>query len=145
VNSSGYNFLVVATRLDKSNVGSFKKLSELYYKAKELGYGFICATSTSQDEVNNFALEHSIPFQFVIADEVTLKTIVRSNPGLLLIYNGTIIGKWHWRNLPDSYSIDENMLSKQLLNIKKVSNNELSIAFAVVLLLLVIIVKYWRK
>lgn len=146
VNADGYNFLVVSTRLDKSSISSFKKLTELYYKAKEHGYGFVCATSTSQDEILRFAEENSVPFQFVTADEVTLKTIVRSNPGLLLLYNGTIIGKWHWRNLPDPKFVDENMLSSQLLGMKQTSNNRLSFAIVVSLLLLfVIIVKYWRK
>jgi hypothetical protein len=137
---------VVSTRLDRSNINSFKKFTELYYKAKEHGYGFVCATSTSHDEILRFAEENSIPFQFVTADEVTLKTIIRSNPGLLLLYNGTIIGKWHWRNLPDSKFVDENMLLSQLLTMKQTSNNRLSFAIVVSLLLLfVIIVKYWRK
>ena len=96
--------------------------------------------------VQKFTLEHSVPFQFVTADEVTLKTIIRSNPGLLLLYNGTIIGKWHWRNLPDSKFVDENMLSSQLLGMKQTSNNRLSFAIVVSLLLFfVIIVKYFRK
>ncbi len=146
VNASGYNFLVVSTRLDRSNTNSFKKFTELYYKAKEHGYGFVCATSTSHDEILRFAEENAIPFQFVTADEVTLKTIIRSNPGLLLLYNGTIIGKWHWRNLPDSKFVDENMLSSQLIGMKQTSNNRLSFAIVVSLLLFfVIIVKYFRK
>lgn len=146
VNASGYNFLVISTRLDKTDKDSFKKLTELYYKANEKGFGFICATATSADMVQKFTLEHSIPFQFVTADEVTLKTIIRSNPGLLLLYNGTIIGKWHWRNLPDSKFVDENMLSSQLLGMKQTSNNRLSFAIVVSLLLIfVIIVKYFRK
>ena len=146
VNASGYNFLVISTRLDKTDKDSFKKLTELYYKANEKGFGFICATATSADMVQKFTLEHSVPFQFVTADEVTLKTIIRSNPGLLLLYNGTIIGKWHWRNFPKANFVDENMLSKQLHNIKQVSNNRLSITLVTLLLLIfVIFVKYIRK
>lgn len=108
MNASGYNFLVISTRLDKTDKDSFKKLTKLYYKANEKGFDFICATATSTDMIQKFTFEHSVPFQFVTADEVTLKTIIRSNPGLLLLYNGTIIGKWHWRNLPDSKFVDED-------------------------------------
>jgi len=146
INSPGYSFFVVAPRLEKANPESFKKLTEIYYKANTLGHNFICATSTPSDQIADFKLINAIPFPIVTADEVTLKTIVRANPGLLILYNGTIIGKWHWRNFPEANFVDENMLSKQLHNIKQVSNNRLSITLVTLLLLIfVIFVKYIRK
>ena len=146
INSPGYSFFVVAPRLEKANPESFKKLTEIYYKANTLGHNFICATSTPSDQIADFKLINAIPFPIVTADEVTLKTIVRAHPGLLILYNGTIIGKWHWRNFPEANFVDENMLSKQLHNIKQVSNNRLSITLVTLLLLIfVIFVKYIRK
>lgn len=146
INRPGYSFFVVAPRLEKANPESFKKLTEIYYKANTLGHNFICATSTPSDQIADFKLINAIPFPIVTADEVTLKTIVRANPGLLILYNGTIIGKWHWRNFPEANFVDENMLSKQLHNIKQVSNNRLSITLVTLLLLIfVIFVKYIRK
>lgn len=146
VNAHGYTFLAVAIRLDRANSEAMGRLSELYHRAAEKGYGFACATATPADAVQQYALEHAIPFRFVLADEVTLKTVIRSNPGLLLLYNGTIVGKWHWRNLPDPKLVDEDMLSAQLLALRQTANNRLSAAIAVsVLLLLVLAVKCWRK
>jgi len=144
VNSSGYSFLVVSSRLDRTEVDAFKKLSELYYKANEKGYVFICATSTSREQIQDFVGKNSIPFPFVIADEVTLKTIVRANPGLLLLYNGTIIGKWHWRDLPDSKFIDENMMSNQISLLKQSSNLRLTVSLGFLLILLLIVVKFFK-
>ncbi|MGE0078777.1 MAG: BT_3928 family protein [Bacteroidales bacterium] len=144
VTASGYSFLVVSSRLDKADVNAFKKLTDLYYKANEKGYGFICATATSLDAIRQFTSENAIPFQFVTADEVTLKTIVRSNPGLLLLYNGTIIGKWHWRDFPDVNYVNSDMYSMQLSEMASVANKRLSIALGAFLLLLLIIVKFWK-
>ncbi len=138
--STGYSFLVVASRLDNSNTSSFKKLTELYYKANERGYSFICATSTSQEQIKEFVSVNAIPFPVVTADEVTLKTIIRSNPGLLLLYNGTIIGKWHWRDMPSADFVDDNMLTKQLTQIKQTTNNFTTVALSVILLLLLVII-----
>jgi hypothetical protein len=41
------------------------------------------------------------------ADDVMLKTIMRSNPGLLLLKDGRILGKWHWRHLPDIQTVKQ--------------------------------------
>ena len=43
--------------------------------------------------------------QFCLTDETTLKTMVRANPGYILLKDGTIIGKWSWANLPDKEEI----------------------------------------
>jgi hypothetical protein len=53
-------------------------------------------------------------YEFLFGDEVTLKTIIRSNPGLLYLRSGTIIGKWHYNDIP---SIDE--MTKLVSNVIK--------------------------
>lgn len=49
-------------------------------------------------------------FRYLQSDETTLKTMIRSNPGLIMLYDGTITGKWHYRNLPEK-TIVNNPLS----------------------------------
>ena len=51
-----------------------------------------------------------ISYPFYFTDETTLKTIVRSNPGMLWLKEGTIVGKWHYNDFPDS----ENLINQYL-------------------------------
>jgi hypothetical protein len=59
--------------------------------------GFYILTASGADEVNKF--NNGLTFCFT--DETTLKTMIRSNPGYMLLRKGTIIGKWSWANIPD--------------------------------------------
>ncbi len=52
------------------------------------------------DMINDFRTKHQIQFPFYKADDILLKTIVRSNPGMVLFKDGTILKKWHINKLP---------------------------------------------
>ena len=52
------------------------------------------------EEAMAFADETGAPYEFFNCDEITLKTMIRSNPGLLVIKDGTILGKWHFNDIP---------------------------------------------
>ena len=53
--------------------------------------------------MDDYKHKHQALYDFATADGVVLKTIIRSNPGLVLIKNGTVIMNWHYNNFP-SYS-----------------------------------------
>lgn len=114
LHSPGYFLVAIAYRLDKANAEAFTKLNELYYKAKEQQIGFVCITSSPATEIDRFISSTGVAFPFLMADEIMLKTIIRSNPGILLLNEGTIIGKWHYRNLPESKYFEGNLGAKTM-------------------------------
>lgn len=95
-----YVFILVAYDLAKSSTKSQEKINSLANWALEKELSFICLTSTLQEESMAFAEEYGAPYEFFNSDEITLKTIIRSNPGLLVIKDGNILGKWHYNDIP---------------------------------------------
>ena len=75
-------------------------------------------------------------FDFYTMDETTLKTIIRSDPGLILLKEGVIIGKWAWRDFPGPELITKNMLSIQLTGINHDKNSWRVFAIFIAILLL---------
>ena len=107
-----YVFMLVAYNLDKSNRKAQDKINDLAFWAMEKEMSFICLTSTLQDESMAFAEETGAPYEFFNCDEITLKTIIRSNPGLVVLKNGTIVGKWHYNDIPTPGEFEEEFMSK---------------------------------
>lgn len=105
-----FNFIVVTYDLATADQESLKKLEKLYQKVSEQGYSFIAITSTLSEEVNAYRTKNNMNIPFYYADDVVLKTMVRSNPGLILINKGVVVNKWAWRDLPDFDELNRNYL-----------------------------------
>ncbi len=101
----GYTFLLVSPWLGKADEGYIDLINELYDYSVEYGYPFYCATASSDDEVRQWCEHTGAEYPFCESDESTLKTMVRSNPGLLLLRHGTVVNKWSCASLPDEYEL----------------------------------------
>ena len=101
-----YTFIVIAYDLEKSSNKKQNQLNLLANWAKGQGYNFIGLTSTTGDALSKYQIEHLPSYQMMLADQITLKTIIRSNPGLILLKKGTIIGKWHYNDVPTPEETD---------------------------------------
>jgi uncharacterized membrane protein YphA (DoxX/SURF4 family) len=98
---NGYSFLLISHNLTRANKDGMKKAEALARFARIMNnMEFYGITASTNEVINDFKSEEKPSFEFYHADEITLKTIVRSNPGLVLLKNGTIIGKWHYNDFP---------------------------------------------
>ena len=95
-----YLFIVVAYDLSKSSAKNQLIINALANWSKDQGYKFICLTSSTGNVLEKFKTQANPTYDFYFGDEITLKTIIRSNPGLLLLKKGTIMGKWHYNDFP---------------------------------------------
>ena len=95
-----YVFILVAYDLDKSSRKNQEQINTLSSWAMENQYPFICLTSTLFEKCDEFAVETGAPYEFFHADEIELKTIIRSNPGLMVLKQGTIVAKYHNNDIP---------------------------------------------
>ncbi len=107
--SHGFSFLIVADDISHASVAGFKKLGELAKAAQKDGFEvhglYYQVGKGGKDEdlaLKTFIAENmdGANVKFIQSDEKLVKTIIRSNPGLLLLHNGTIIKKWHQAQLP---------------------------------------------
>lgn len=79
--------------------------------AQAEGVGAYAITSfAAPEKLESFRAAIGADYPFYVADDILLKTIVRSNPGLVLIKNGEIIQKWHYKKLPDFQEIKARYL-----------------------------------
>jgi hypothetical protein len=105
-----YVFFVVAYNLDHTHKEAYKQLNELALNAEKDGYMFFVATSAPRTEIETFRHEMQTAYPFYVGDGTFLKTINRSNPGLMIIKNGTVVGQWHHRHLPTYSELKANTL-----------------------------------
>ncbi|MDO4195684.1 MAG: triose-phosphate isomerase [Prevotellaceae bacterium] len=113
----GYTFLLISPYIEKANDSNFGPIDQIYEYAKEQGYPFYCLTSSGEAAISHWQDMTGAEYPFCATDPVTLKTIIRSNPGLLLLHDGTIIQKWSHNDLPSedelNAPLDELPIGKQ--------------------------------
>lgn len=112
LNDTAFYFLLVAYDIQKSRTGNQTLINDIYNLAIEDGNKFICLTSSSEDEINSFKQFNNARYEYYLTDPITLKTIVRANPGLVLLHKGTILAKWHSNDIPAYDEIKKLYLAK---------------------------------
>ena len=127
----GYTFLLVSPRLAVADDSNFGDIDQIYEYAEENGADFYCVAASANDEIERWRDITGAEYQFCNADETTLKTMIRSNPGLMLLKDGTIIGKWSHNTLPQT---DDLTAPLQQLTIGKAQNDSTTERLLIVLL-----------
>ena len=107
LSDENYTFLLVSHQLGLADDSKIDLINELYDYSLEYGYAFYCLTSSSDEDIMEWQVNTGAEYPFCLMDNITLKTMIRSNPGLILMKEGKIIRKWSVNNLPDEYELTE--------------------------------------
>ena len=100
--NEGTALLIIIPDLRHADEGCADKVNDLYEYAIEKGYQFYCLTGSADPKDQTYWVEHTgAEYNFYIGDERLLKTIVRGNPGLVVIKDGIINKKWSNYMLPE--------------------------------------------
>ena len=90
--------IIVSYNISKSNHDAFEKIKIVTDKALNNGYAVYMISASTEEDFNEIKKEFSLDFDLLYCDETTLKTIIRSNPGIVTINKGTIEGKWSYND-----------------------------------------------
>ena len=106
----GYTFLLVSPHLEYADDSDFGDIDRIYEYAQDNGYPFYCLTASSDKGIEQWSNITGAEYPFCTTDATTLKTIIRSNPGLLLLRDGVVVRKWSHNDLPaaDDFKGDGN-------------------------------------
>ena len=144
----GYTFLLVSPSLAKADDSNFGDIDQIYEYAQDQHVAFYCLTASCESDIARWCDITGAEYPFCTADETTLKTIIRSNPGLLLLKDGTIIGKWSHNRLPQTDELTAPLQQLPIGQMPEKENMALSIlkvllTFMLPLLVLTIADRMW--
>ena len=106
LDDKGYTFLLVSPHLESADDTNFGDIDQLYEYCQAQGVPFYCLTASGEDAIQHWRDITGAEYPFCMSDETTLKTVIRSNPGLVLIKDGTVIRKWSHNGLPKSEELN---------------------------------------
>ena len=109
LNSKGYVFLLVSPHLEQADDSQLDLLNQLYEYAEDEDYPFYCLTASGPKGISYWRESTGAEYPFCQTDDIALKTVIRSNPGLLLLKDGVIIRKWSHNRLPDEYQLTDKL------------------------------------
>ena len=100
IRNPGPVLLLISPKLEDADDERMDEINSVYDYALEHNIPFYCVTGSSPEAIDTWSDNTGAEYPYRMADEVLLKTIIRSNPGLVLLKDGTILGKWHYNDIP---------------------------------------------
>ena len=110
----GYKFLLVAPRLEDADDSAMDQINSIYDYCQQQGYPFLAVTSSMDESIARWKDLTGAEYDFARADGVLLKTMIRSNPGLILFHDGVIYNKWPNTRLPQPERLVEPLEQMKL-------------------------------
>lgn len=114
LSDSSYVFLMVSPYLGEASQENIDVINEMSYYCQEKGYKMYGVTSSGNLEIRRWKDVTFSEYDFLYSDEVLLKTMIRSNPGIIVLEDGKIVAKWSDSNIPVSFSTSTRMENLEL-------------------------------
>ncbi|MDR2474443.1 MAG: DoxX family protein [Bacteroidales bacterium] len=150
-----FSFMLISRNLAEANIDHIEKINDVHDFCTSYGYGFYCLTSSTPEQIAQWKRRTAAEYPFCTMDETTLKTILRSNPGLMLIKNGVIYDKWHYNEFPSDAELSQALDASPLGSINYPDNRfrvmTVSLSFVMLLLTvfgldkLALLIQRWKR
>ena len=114
LNDKGYTFMLVAPFLEKADDSELDHINQVYEFARDNGYPFYGLTASGQKAIDRWRDMTGAEYPFCQSDGTVLKTVIRSNPGLILLKDGVVIRKWSHNMLPNEQELEKPLEESEL-------------------------------
>lgn len=98
---TSYTFFFICDKIEDMDYSHLQEIMDVKLYAEKHGYRFLGLTNSNERVIEDWKYEYDDAMTFCSMDDRTLKAMIRSNPGLILMKNGTIYQKWGFRDVPD--------------------------------------------
>lgn len=142
LSDSSFTFLVVIPRIETAKDNYSGYINDIYDFCLDHHIPFYALTASSQEQIDKWANYTGAEYPFAFTDATALKTMIRANPGVVLLHNGTIVGKWNSVDLPNEQGIADYLKmaeTGQLPKLIQEKNSHVWKTYAIVPVFLVII------
>jgi uncharacterized membrane protein YphA (DoxX/SURF4 family) len=114
VRNPEFQFFIASYNIKEATKEAFEKLNPFIEKANSKRISIIILTGSSPQDIAEFKkLFPKMNYEIYTSDDIALKAMIRSNPGLVLLKNAVVLGQWHWRNIPDFDEVEFDKLEKE--------------------------------
>ena len=140
-----YAFWLVFPRIENADNGVIDAIEDLYDYCYRYGYKLYGITASDSLSISNWLHMAGLSFTFYNADDVALKTMIRSNPGLLLVKSGVILNKWSKNNIPDEEKLTSRIEKLSLISGKRSYGIKHTLKYLVVFIIPLIFLTFADK
>ncbi|TAG57198.1 MAG: DoxX family protein [Cytophagales bacterium] len=103
----GNKLLIVVLNTQKSNTSHIGQINSLLKTLENSNIEPVAITSSDRESFENFRHDYNLAIPYYYADGVVIKTMIRSIPGLILMKNGTVVGKWSHNAIPSKEELQK--------------------------------------
>lgn len=106
------SFIFISWDVEKADEEGLVRMNDFYEESEVAGYTFSAVTSSLEETIGKVSKKLNLEYTFYQADDIVLKTMVRSNPGLIMMKDGVVLDKWSYHDLPEYNEIRKSRSEK---------------------------------